>query len=155
MLFSIQGYIQDSFNKRGFQDDDGYAVKIANFYFHNRKKCSDDEIVNKIHRLRTNFFLINDITNRKDFESKLISKLDKLFLVSLAAVPKTILKSIEEVPPKEKKFRLTICILLERFAKSVERKGVEAFWISRKKGELRKKPEKIASNDLCIFVESE
>ena len=155
MLFTIQGFIQDRFHNNGFEDNDGYAIKLANLYFYRRKSYSGYEFQRKLHRLRTIFYSANNIPNRVDFEENLLSILDNKFYSLINQQTRDVQSPISSKPQKGRSTRLTIKILLERFVKSIERKGVDAFWNSRTKGILRQRPEKIASNDLCIFVESE
>ena len=55
MLFTIQAYLEDYISHRTYQDTDGYAVSLANLYFHQRKSCSDDILLRRIGRIGTVF----------------------------------------------------------------------------------------------------
>lgn len=55
-------------------------------------------------------------------------------------------KKILQVP------KLTIEILLNEFRNATEARAIDAFWISRKLGTLRKKPEKIAQSLFALFT---
>lgn len=48
--------------------------------------------------------------------------------------------------------RITIGALLEEFKHAVEARAIDAFWLSRKRGKLRLRPEKIAQTQFALFV---
>ena len=47
MLFTIQGYLQDYLSKRNLADSDGYAVQLANLYFHHRSSMDDVQFLRR------------------------------------------------------------------------------------------------------------
>jgi len=85
MLFTIQAYLEDYISHRTYQDTDGYAVSLANLYFHQRKSCSDDILLRRIGRIGTVFFKNNNIADRPAFEKSLLTHLDKRFKKTLVA----------------------------------------------------------------------
>jgi hypothetical protein len=77
VLFSIQIYIEEYLNKRNLIDSDGYAVHLANIYYHHNSNVNNNLLSSKVSRIKTVFFLNNNISNRKDFEYGLIQYLGK------------------------------------------------------------------------------
>jgi len=79
MIFSVQHYIEDYFEKLGLRDVDQYAVRLANVYSSLRANSTDEEILRSIHRVHTVFYRNNNTLKRSDFESKLLGILDRHF----------------------------------------------------------------------------
>lgn len=79
MLFTIQTYLEDYLRRRNIIDTDGYAVRLANLYFHDRALMEASRFLQRVKRIRTVMFANNIIDNRSDFERVLIVTLDKKF----------------------------------------------------------------------------
>ena len=153
MLFTIQTYLEEYLSKRNMVDSDGYTVRLANLYFYHRSSTEDALFFSKVARIRTVLFLNNGIENRKDFELSLIRRLDNKFKKKLGANnpyfpcgTELEKKKLQQVP------KLTIGILLNEFRHATEARAIDAFWISRKQGTLRQKPEKIAQSLFALFT---
>ncbi len=152
MIFRIQVYLEDYFNKSQLIDSDGYAVNLANMYSHDRLKIDEISFLKKVHKINTTFFANNSIDNRREIEAKLVKKLDKKFKKkqSKTMFPGGIVKEKENFSYLP---RLTINHLLDMFCSAVEARAVDQFWVSRKKGLLRDHPEKIGQGLFATFVE--
>lgn len=79
MIFSIQRYIEDYFERRGLTDNDQYAVKVANLYGVVRSTGSERALRRRIRGIRTIFFRANSSLVRTDFEAELLQALDRRF----------------------------------------------------------------------------
>jgi hypothetical protein len=155
MIFSIQRFIEDYFQKRDLSDVDQFAVSLANLYDRRRAQTSPDQFLLAMRKLRTLFYKNNVSLNRPDFERSLLKLLDDRF------DPKK--KGIEKEPhfssnlsQSRKRLslrrRLTIHHILLEYKSAVESRGIDAFWNSRKKGNLRSKPESIAQSLLATAL---
>ncbi|MDQ6771301.1 MAG: hypothetical protein M3Z54_15130 [Gemmatimonadota bacterium] len=132
-------------------DPDGYAVRLANAFW-KPERGSDEEVVRKrIAGVRTAFFTANPGLEREDFQSKLASILLRKFPPSQKE--STVFRP-EFTPDTRKKKgkRRSIGDLLNDFKSSVEARAIDSFWVSRKSGELRPRPEKIAQALLAVFA---
>jgi hypothetical protein len=85
VVFSIQRYIEDHFHRRGLEDIDQYAVKLANAYARARPTSDDPQLLSSFARIRTIFYRNNTSLNRRAFEKKLLSLLDQNFKKKLTA----------------------------------------------------------------------
>lgn len=79
MIFSIQTYLEDYFNRRGLGDPDQYAVALARLYDRERYGKSAPAFLADMRRIRTAFYRRNDHVQRDTFESKLLTVLDGRF----------------------------------------------------------------------------
>ena len=153
MLFEIQGYIQDYFNKLNLTDSDGYAVHLANDYFNRRKTESDEEIVTSFLAIRTVFFSSNAIDSKHDFIVRLLKRIDGRFKKKFLTMQLDFPGGIEA---EKEKFRsvpdLSVEALLTEFVRATESRAIDSFWQSRKKGLLRRKPEKIGQSLFAVFA---
>lgn len=153
MLFTIQAYLEEYFNKRNIIDTDGYAVRLANMYFYYRSEINDMLFISKVGRIKTVIYLNNAIDNRKEFELSLIHRLDKKFKKKLCTNSlhfpggtEVESKRLRQVP------KLSVEILLNEFSSATESRGIDAFWKSRKQGILQHKPEKIGQALFSLFT---
>ncbi len=96
MIFSVQRYLEDYFQRRGLTDSDQYAVKVANFYARLQPATTENDSLRLLHRIRTTFFRANTNLDRSKFESELLKLLKREFKKkevwwqhSPAAYPKT------------------------------------------------------------------
>ncbi len=79
MIFSIQRYIEDYFERRGLTDNDQYAVKVANLYGAMRSTSSERAFRRRFGTIHTVFFRANSPLVRADFEAELLQALDRRF----------------------------------------------------------------------------
>ena len=79
MIFSIQTYLEDYFNRRGLGDPDQYAVSLARLYDRERHAKSASAFLAAMKRVRTVFYRRNDRIDRATFEGKLLAVLDSRF----------------------------------------------------------------------------
>jgi len=79
MIFSIQRFLEDYFERRSLRDVDQFAVSIANLYDNRRAQTSDTEFLRAMRRLRTVFYKNNSSLTRVDFERHLLKLLDDSF----------------------------------------------------------------------------
>lgn len=153
MLFTIQTYLEDYLRRRNIIDTDGYAVRLANIYFHHRALMEAGRFLQRIKRVRTVMFTNNAIDNRSDFERVLIDTLDKRFKKKLPSDNPSFPGGLErESKILQHLSRRSVDIVLQEFKTAVEARAIDAFWHSRKKGILSPKPEKIAQSLFAVFV---
>jgi hypothetical protein len=80
MLFTIQRFLEDRFERRHLADVDQYAVALANKYATERRSRSKTDFLALIRRTRTVFFRNNRALNRREFEAEIVELLDRHFL---------------------------------------------------------------------------
>lgn len=154
MLFEIQAYLEEYLSRRNYADSDGYAVYLANLYFHERHQSDLDGFLRRVRRIRTVLFAKNKIRDRCEFERALVSRLDRRFKKKLSSHnPLTFPGGTEEERIRlQRAPKRTINNVLTEFKHGVEARGIDYFWMSRKSGKLRQKPEKIAQGLFLLFV---
>lgn len=79
MIFSIQSYLEDYFNRSGLADIDRYAVSLAVLYDRQRHRESAGKFLSAMRRMRTAFYRRNTTVSRARFEKKLLQALDSKF----------------------------------------------------------------------------
>lgn len=79
MIFSIQTYLEDYFNRRGLGDPDQYAVALARFYDRERHAKTAPAFLVGMKRIRTVFYRHNDPIERDSFDRKMLTLLDSKF----------------------------------------------------------------------------
>src|SRR5579863_7114662 len=79
MIFAIQTYIENFFNRRGFDDPDQYSVALAKLYDLHRQSKSDLEFLGAMRRVRTVFYKRNEVTDRNAFDRRMLTLLDAKF----------------------------------------------------------------------------
>ncbi len=79
MIFAIQTYLEDYFNRRGFGDYDQYAVALAKLYDRERHNKTAPEFLSAMKRIRTVFYRRNDRIQRETFDSRMLTLLDSRF----------------------------------------------------------------------------
>lgn len=151
MIFSIQRYIEDHLARRGIDDRDQYAVAIANLYDSCRAEASEDEFLARMRKTRTLLFRNNPSLDRAEFEAALLKRLDKKFQKKNDAQPSFPGGVVREARQLRKNPR-TIRRLVTAFKQAIEARAVDPFWKSRKKNNLRPKPENIAQALLAVFA---
>jgi hypothetical protein len=154
MIFSIQRFLEDYFEKRNFSDRDQYAVSIANLYDKSRHKSTRKQFIASVHRIRTIFYKNNPTVDRAGFESTLIDLLDSRFEKKNAGEAdfKFVGGLTSEKRRLARQHHKTIAQILSVFGLAIEARAIDSFWISRKKGELRSRPEGIAQSLLAVFL---
>lgn len=79
MIFSIQRYIEDYFERRNLTDVDQYAVRLANVYGDSPQQATEKKILQAFHRIRTVFYRNNQHLNRNELELTLLRLLRTRF----------------------------------------------------------------------------
>ncbi len=79
MIFSIQRYLEDYFERRGLIDNDQYAVKVANLYVAARYTRNEAAFRRRLTGIHTVFFRANPALTRADFQGELLRTLDRRF----------------------------------------------------------------------------
>jgi hypothetical protein len=79
MIFSIQSYLEDYFDRRGLGDPDQYAVAVARLYDRERHGKAMPAFLAAMKRIRTAFYRRNDHLQRDTFERRLLAVLDGRF----------------------------------------------------------------------------
>ena len=156
MLFEIQVYIEEYLDSHGIGDADGYAVKLANIYYFDRLKLSDQAFSTKIHRIKTVLFLNNRSKDRILLENSLVKRLDRIFKDKLRSTDAlSPFNKGADKAPEQPPARLTINSMLIGFSKAIESVAINAFWISRKGRTLQHYPERIGQALLATYAKSE
>jgi hypothetical protein len=151
MIFSVQRYIEDYFQRRNLSDVDQYAVRVANSFVQWSHRSTDAQILKSVHRIRTVFFQNNSNLNRNDFETNLIRLLRYRFkkkdqFDEFPGGVKTERRLLLQQP------RVTIQSIIKGFVCAIEARAIDTFWYSRKKGKLAKRPEKIGQALFAVFA---
>ncbi len=79
MIFSIQRYLEDYFNRRGLSDPDQYAVNLAKLYDRERHGKTVHVFLSSMNRIRTVFYKRNSHTRREVLERRVLTLLDSRF----------------------------------------------------------------------------
>lgn len=151
MVFRIQRYLEDSFARRGLDDPDQYAVRLANLYDQRRAALSKEEFLTHMARLRSVFFRSNSIRPRGTFEQSLLTDLDRKFLkknTTTAIIP--VDDTVHHAQRSLSGGRKTIRRLLEAIGAAIEARAIDAFWVSRSGSKLKPHPESIAQALLAV-----
>lgn len=151
MIFSVQRFLEDYFEKRQLEDNDQYAVKVANAF------ARDGESAGKsVSRIRTVFFRSNPQLNRSAFEAQLLELLEGKFSKKksqanqLGDFPGGVVAEARRIAQAA---RRDIGSVLAEFRHAIQARGVETFWVSRKKGRLIGRPENVGQSLLAMFLQ--
>jgi len=79
MIFSIQRYLEDYFNRCGLTDPDQYAISLAKLYDRERHGKNAPAFLALMKRIRTVFYKTNTSKQRDGFERKILTLLDGKF----------------------------------------------------------------------------
>ena|SRR5208282_3012665 len=79
MIYSIQSYLENYFNRCGLADPDQYAVTLAKLYDRERHGKTTPAFLSAMKRLRTVFYRQNQHTERSAFERRILTLLDSKF----------------------------------------------------------------------------
>lgn len=153
MVFALQRFLEDYFGRRGLRDVDQYAVNLANLYDREREGRSEKSFLRSAHRIRTIFYRNNRHLTRAAFERSILAVLDEQFKKKanpqVESFPGGTSQERREI---SRKARLSISTVLDRFKCAVESRAVNSFWVSRRGGQLRPKPETIGQALLAVFA---
>lgn len=155
MIFSVQRYIEDYFERRQLEDLDQYAVRLANLYGQRRSRLSREEFLHQMRRVRTTFYRNHRDLDRGEFDGKLLRALDQKFLSKKNSRNPWFDAFPGGVAPERRRLRnkrRTIAGILGGYKRAVEARAVDSFWQSRREGRLRRRPEVIAQSLLAVFV---
>lgn len=155
MIFSLQGFLEDYFQKRNLADLDQYAIRIANLYARRRSVESNEAFLKRLHAIRTVFYKRNRGLNRYSVEDQILAALDRKFK-SLRSDHAAFFAESDvrkERTRLHKMHRRSIGNILVRFRCAVEARTVDTLWISRTRGILRKRAERIAQGMLTQFLQ--
>lgn len=154
MIFSIQSYLENYFNRCGLVDPDQYAVNLAALYDRERHRKTNSAFLSTMRRMRTVFYRRNQNTQRAVFEKRILQLLDSKFKKKrLFFVPNRVAARVEASGKRlAKRPRISIRQFLEEFKKTIEAEAVNSFWESRKTGKLKRRPEKLGQEFLAVFA---
>jgi hypothetical protein len=153
MIFSVQRFLEDHFERRGLEDVDQYAVRVANVFDRVGPNASDQAVAREIGRVRTAFFRRNAGLDRKIFEAQLAAALQRRFQKKTNDPRyRAFERGIAPARTRLRKRRRSVAGLLLEFKRAIESRAVDAFWRSRKNHRLRSRPEKIAQALLATFA---
>ena len=79
MIFAIQSYVEDYFNRRGLDDPDQYGVALARLYDRQRHGKTISQFLSAMKHIRTVFYKRNDHIQRDTFDRKMLALLDSKF----------------------------------------------------------------------------
>lgn len=153
MIFVVQHYLEDYFNRRNLTDPDQYAVKLANLYGRRRSACQAAEFLKAMQRIQTVFYRSNAELNRSRVERELLIRLDAKFQKHLGQNDLTFPGDVTRERTRLRKLpKRSIRAILFAFKDATESRAVDTIWKSRSAGQLRKRPEKVAQGMLSQFV---
>jgi hypothetical protein len=153
MIFSVQRFLEDHFERRGLADPDQYAIRVANVFERLGPRASGETLARELGRLRTVFFRRNHDLDRREFETRLATTLRRRFQKKTNdASLKRFERGLAPARARLRVRRRSIQALLSEFKRAVEARAVDAFWDSREKHRLRSRPEKIAQGLLAVFA---
>ena len=153
MIFSVQRFLEDHFERRGLADVDQYAIRVANVFARLGPRASEETLARDLRHLRTVFFRRNHDINRREFEAQLAATLWRRFQKKTNDGRfKSFQRSLGLARTRFRTRRHSIAVLLSEFKRAVEARAVDIFWDSRKKHRLRSRAEKIAQGLLAVFA---
>jgi len=153
MIFAVQRFLEDHFERRGFADLDQYAIRVANAFERLGPKVTEDTLARELARLRTVFFRRNHDLDRRTFEAELAATLRRRFQKKKTERSfKKFERGLTPVRARLGARRRSIAAVLFEFKRAVEARAVDSLWVSRKKHRLRSRPEQIAQGLLAVFA---
>ena len=153
MIFAVQRFLEDHFERRGLADVDQYAIRVANLFDRVGPEVREEALAQQLARLRTAFYRRNHNIDRKEFEAQLAATLRRRFQKKKNDPNYHVfVHSLAQARARFRTRRRSIAALLSEFKKAVEARAVDVFWHSRTKHLLRARPEKIAQGFLAIFA---
>jgi len=79
MIFSVQRFLEDYFERRGLADVDQYAIRISNTFTSRGPLVTLENLSRDLGKMRTVFYRRNGQITRRDFEAQLAKTLCKQF----------------------------------------------------------------------------
>jgi hypothetical protein len=79
MIYSVQSYLENYFNRCGLVDPDQYAVGLAKLYDRQRQGKTVPDFLAAMKRIRTVFYKQNQQIGRPTFERRTLALLDGKF----------------------------------------------------------------------------
>jgi hypothetical protein len=153
MIFSVQRFLEDHFARRGMEDSDQYAVKLANVYARDRGSVSNHDLRSRLRRIRTVFYSRNRHVDRAKLEADILHRLANRFPANSSVLDEGFSNRVKgERAALRRLPRRSIRDVLNSFKRATEARTVDAVWASRKAGRLKSRPEKIAQSLLAQFV---
>lgn len=153
MIFSVQRFLEDHFERRGLADVDQYAIRVANTFERLGYRTSAETLAHELGRLRTSFFRRNHDLDRRAFEADLAATLRRRFQKKKNEPEfPNFSRALAPARARLRTRRRSIAALLREFKRAVESRAIDSFWDSRKRHLLRSKPEKIAQALLGVFA---
>lgn len=153
MIFSIQRFVEDHLERRGFDDTDQYGLRVARAFDQRGSGASEGTLAGAFARIRTVFFRKHRKLDRSEFELRLARLLKRKFKKKLESPYLiTFRNGLGPARNRIRHRRRSIGALLYEFQRAVEGKAVDAFWKSRRQGRLRPSPEKIGQALLAVFA---
>lgn len=153
MIFSVQRFLEDYFERRGLTDADQYAIRVANVFGRMSPNATRENLVRDLARLQTVFYRKNGQIQRREFEGQLVANLQARFKKKRDdRVPDSFENAIRPARARLQGNRRSVAVLLSEFKRAVESRAVDAFWDSRRRNVLRRRPEKIAQALLAVFA---
>lgn len=154
MIFSVQRFVEDYLERRRLADIDDYAIGAATAFERAGAAASEDDVAQRLRRIRTALFRRNAGLNRAEFERQLARALKRRFPKKKDIELPAFIGGLDSVRRRIRSRRRSISSLLTEFGKAVESRAIDAFWNSRKNGNLRAKPESIAQGLLAVFAKA-
>jgi hypothetical protein len=154
MIYSIQSYLENYFNRCGLVDPDQYAVNVARLYDRQRHGKKTPAFLSSMKRIHTVFYKQNARTQRPTFEKRVLTLLDSKFKKKrVLFISNAVAERVEDSGNRLRRLRhITIRKFLEEFKSTVEAHGVNSFWESRSEAKLRSRAEKIGQEMLGVFA---
>jgi len=161
LLYRVQGAVLDQTAALGFPDRDGFAAALADLYVFTRASRSLDRFLGNAARIRTGTFAPKR-RERRIVTEQVVHALDRRFLSHLSRwetpMPASKTQQVRVgrlrsgARAKGKTGRQQFDALIREFRKAIELNGVQEFWESRRKQQLRQRPESLAQVALSIFL---
>lgn len=159
MLYRIQAAVVDLLHGESLIDVDGFASDFAQLYLAHRAGVDTEVFIDAVGKIRTGSFGSRR-RERKELTRHWVQRLDRRFLGPIEEQGLEVRLGRSE---EQEILRLTALArrrsgsrefesLLELFRKFIESRGVDQFWVSRRRGEMRPKPESIAQGLLTAFL---
>jgi hypothetical protein len=79
VIFSVQRFVEDYLERRRLADIDDYAISAATVFERAGTAASEDDVAQKLRRIRTALFRRNAGLNRAEFEQQLARALKRRF----------------------------------------------------------------------------
>lgn len=154
MIFSVQRFVEDYLERRRIADIDDYAIGAATAFERAGTSASEEDIAQRLRRIRTALFRRNADLNRTEFERQLARALKRRFPKKKDVEFSAFISGLEPARRRIRSRRRSIASLLAEFGRAVESRAIDAFWNSRTKGKLRARPESIAQGLLAVFAKA-